>query len=85
MFGSHLYREKFHSSTECLTEEQAKDLANWISIILGKQKVTAVKVIVGIIKGVCSKVKPWEPDPGGNMKPRYPIIIFINLKERERY
>ena len=31
-------------STESLTEEQAKDLANWISIILGKQKVSAVKV-----------------------------------------
>lgn len=29
---------------ESLTEEQAKDLANWISIILGKQKVSLVKV-----------------------------------------
>lgn len=59
-------------------------MANWISIILGKQKVTAVKVIVGIIKDVCSEVKPWE-HPGGNMKPRYPMIILTNVKERERY
>ena len=84
MFGSHLYHDKFHLSTECLTEEQAIDLANWISIILGKQKVTAVKVIVGIIKDVCSRVKPWE-HPGGNMKPRYPMIILTNVNERERY
>lgn len=30
--------------TESLTEEQAKELVDWISIILGKQKVSAVKV-----------------------------------------
>ena len=29
---------------ESLTEEQAKELTDWISIILGKQKVSAVKV-----------------------------------------
>ncbi|CAH3191831.1 unnamed protein product [Porites evermanni] len=31
-------------ASESLTEEQATELANWISIILGKQKVSAVKV-----------------------------------------
>ncbi|KAL9972932.1 hypothetical protein ACROYT_G019332 [Oculina patagonica] len=31
-------------SSESLTEEQSKELADWISIILGKQKVSAVKV-----------------------------------------
>ena len=30
--------------TESLTEQQAKELADWISIILGKQKVSVVKV-----------------------------------------
>ncbi|CAH3127384.1 unnamed protein product [Porites lobata] len=31
-------------ASESLTEEQATELSNWISIILGKQKVSAVKV-----------------------------------------
>jgi len=30
--------------TASLTDEQAKELADWISIILGKQKVSVVKV-----------------------------------------
>jgi len=31
-------------SPESLTEEQAKELADWISVILGKQKVSVVKI-----------------------------------------
>jgi len=30
--------------SESLPEEQAKELADWISVILGKQKVSVVKV-----------------------------------------
>ena len=55
-------------------------MTNWISIILGKQKVSAVKVSVGMIKDVCSRVKPWE-HPGGNMKPCHPMVIITNVKE----
>ena len=55
-------------------------MSNWISIILGKQKVSAVKVSVGMIKDVCSRVKPWE-HPGGNMKPCHPMVIITNVKE----
>ena len=36
--------EHFLLFTESLTEEQAKELADWISVILGKQKVSVVKV-----------------------------------------
>lgn len=55
-------------------------MSNWISIILGKQKVSAVKVSVGMIKDVCNRVKPWE-HPGGNMKPCHPMVIITNVKE----
>ena len=55
-------------------------MANWISIILGKRKVSAVKVSVGVIKDVCSRVKPWE-HLGGNMKPCHPMVIISNVEE----